>query len=125
MLLTLGKRASDLHMQHTRLQLILLSPTDEIVRKLRHALRIPVLYAPIPTSTTPPTAAGTEQTVNHPDSNAEDVVTEDPVILYVGGESLGLTNLLMAHNASIVRYCIPRRCTSPHLRALPGLLVRS
>ncbi|KII84822.1 hypothetical protein PLICRDRAFT_57334 [Plicaturopsis crispa FD-325 SS-3] len=75
---------------------------DEIVRKLRHALRIPVLYAPIPTSTTPPTAAGTERTVNHPDSNAEDVVTEDPVILYVGGESLGLTNLLMAHNASIV-----------------------
>lgn len=42
---------------------------------------------------------------NEPEHNApEEIDPTDAVILYVGGESLTLTNLLMTHSSCQVRY---------------------
>jgi hypothetical protein len=84
---------------------ISLSLADEIVRKLRERLiprGVSVLYSNIPRRLDPP-IAGRTKPETHAVTTLQEVTFEhasmqaDDAILYVGGESLGLTNLLMTH----------------------------
>jgi len=79
-------------------------PIDDIVDKLRRAfepLTIPVLYSRVPLRLDPPSpVVGASQDSPLPNNNATPAVdpsTKGYIILYVGGESLGLTNLLITH----------------------------
>lgn len=43
---------------------------------------------------------------NEPEQNCSEIDLKDAVILYVGGESLNLTNLLMTHSSCQVRCAV-------------------
>lgn len=76
----------------------------DIVDKLRKPLdrvKIPVLYSRVPLRMDPPSSvADTSHASSLPISDAastDDSLIKDCTILYIGGESLGLTNLLITH----------------------------
>lgn len=82
----------------------------EIAEKLRKILAgspITLLYSEVPlrlepASTTPETTQGTQLK----SKELSDTTAENRAILYVGGGSLGLTNILMTHSSSEVNYYI-------------------
>ena len=76
----------------------LTTSTDAILERLRTALPDPakILYSPIPTSSHPSKQLDSPNQVPV-DDDEHGIDPEDAVILYVGGESLSLTNLLMTH----------------------------
>jgi diphthamide biosynthesis protein 2 len=89
---------------------------DNIVDKLRIAfepLKISVLYSRVALRKDPPsTALDLRQDADRSATSTNESLIEDCTILYIGGESLGLTNLLMTHASCEVRpYVYP--CRSP------------
>ncbi|KIM87854.1 hypothetical protein PILCRDRAFT_263533 [Piloderma croceum F 1598] len=74
---------------------------DNIVDKLRIAfepLKITVFYSRVALRKDPPsTALDLRQNVDRSATSTNESLIEDCTILYIGGESLGLTNLLMTH----------------------------
>ncbi|KAI0723639.1 putative diphthamide synthesis protein-domain-containing protein [Fomitopsis betulina] len=76
---------------------------DAILERLRMALPKPanILYSPIPTMTCPSEQLDVPEQAfqNEPEQNCSEIDLKDAVILYVGGESLNLTNLLMTHSS--------------------------
>lgn len=69
---------------------------DAIVSKLRQRLQTPVLYSKMPLRLDLPSSPPGHE------SPVADLPEEGCTILYVGGESLGLTNILMTHASSQV-----------------------
>ncbi|PPQ91528.1 hypothetical protein CVT25_008796 [Psilocybe cyanescens] len=95
---------------------------DEILRSLSQALSeqvppIPVLYHEIPNMTYPSSATTTTnpspQTPNDHDTQT-DFPLEHMIIFYVGGESLGLSNLLMTNASCDVYTYNPTTQTALH-----------
>ena len=76
-------------------------PVADVLEKLKSTLDMPIIYSEVSLRLDPPSAK-TEtdgiKGVNVPEEHS----TENTIILYVGGESLGLTNLLMTHSTSEV-----------------------
>ncbi|EGN97603.1 hypothetical protein SERLA73DRAFT_184369 [Serpula lacrymans var. lacrymans S7.3] len=77
---------------------------DTIVAKVREQLEalgvsVPVLYQTLPSRFSPPAQKDADVTTSTqlPIKGDLPVTLENGVILYIGGESLGLTNLLMTH----------------------------
>ena len=84
-------------------------PIDDIIGKLRatlEPLKIPVLYAKVTLRVDPPSFVehpGQNSSLPNRDAAAANKSEEgDCTILYIGEESLGLTNLLMTHASSEV-----------------------
>ncbi|KAH9475326.1 2-(3-amino-3-carboxypropyl)histidine synthase subunit 2 [Psilocybe cubensis] len=95
---------------------------DEIVQCLRQALSqsvppIPLLYHKIPEMTYPSSATSAANPSSHPvnDHDPEtDFQLEHTIIFYVGGESLGLSNLLMTNSSCNVYTYNPTTQTALH-----------
>lgn len=83
--------------------------TDELLEKLEAALSssIKVLYTQIPLASTP-ARDGIEQAQTASCAStggaSDDTPVDDYTILFVGGESLSLTNLMMTHAQSEVGF---------------------
>jgi diphthamide biosynthesis protein 2 len=93
------------------------------VDKLRIAfepLKMPVLYSRVALKKDPPSSVpDLRQDVDRSAASTNESLVEDCTILYIGGESLGLTNLLMTHASCEVRpYVYP--CGSPP--TIPGIV---
>jgi diphthamide biosynthesis protein 2 len=77
--------------------------TDAITNKLRdffQGLQTPVLYSKVPLRLDPPSSATAVGSLSPPAKHefpTADLLEGECTILYVGGESLGLTNILMTH----------------------------
>ncbi|KAH9929211.1 diphthamide biosynthesis protein [Fomitopsis serialis] len=96
---------------------------DAIMNKLRAALPAPtkILQSPIPSMTYPTKQPNKLDQTPQQDSNSgendfEEASSENCVILYVGGESLSLTNLLMTH-ASCQVYSYDPQTTATRLES--------
>lgn len=88
---------------------------EAIVAKLRKAIepfKSHVLYSKVPTRLEPLASTSKAEPVASQDTGTASVLdstVEDCTIFYIGGESMGLTNMLMTHSSCDVSPTIPSR----------------
>lgn len=91
-----------------REQRLMVDFIGDIGKLLRERTELSVLYHEIPTRVDPTPALDSSTPENEADqstsSNGDFKIEEVPTILYIGEESLTLTNLLMTHSSS--RVCL-------------------
>jgi hypothetical protein len=77
---------------------------DDLVRELEKQISVPIAYNAIPTRRDPGTSQNATRQADH--HGEHPALEQNTMILYVGGESLGLTNLLMTHG--LAQVCVIR-----------------